>query len=425
MHLNKLAIALVVCLPLLFGQSDTEDRVKAARELGKQGSEAIPKLQPMLADPAVEVRVEAVKAIVDIGTQYSLDPLIQATADNDPEIQIRATDGLVNFYLPGYVQTGLSGRIRRAGTRVSGMFTDTNDQVIDPYIKVRPEVIAAIGKLARGGMGMEPRANAARAIGILRGRDAIPDLLQALRTKDTQIIYESLIALQKIRDPSAAPKISFLLRDLDEKVQIAALDTTGLLQNKEALPQLREAFQRARSRKVQRAAMTAIAMIPDEGNRDLFVKYFDDKDEGIRAAAAEGLARLGSPSDRPMLDKAFGDERKTAPRLARAFAAIAAGHTDVSEFSPLQYLVNTLNSRSYRGVAQPYLIELARNKDIRESLYQALDRGTKDEKIGLATVLARSGDKESVIHLEKLTRDSDGEVAQEGLRALKTLKARL
>ena len=65
------------------------------------GSESIPKIAPYLSDPELDVRLEAVKAIVDIGTERSLDPLIKATHDNDPEIQIRATDGLVNFLCAG------------------------------------------------------------------------------------------------------------------------------------------------------------------------------------------------------------------------------------------------------------------------------------------------------------------------------------
>jgi hypothetical protein len=54
-----------------------------------------------------------------------------------------------------------------------------------------------------------------------------------------------------------------------------------------------------------------------------------------------------------------------------------------------------------------------------------LETGTKDEKIGLARVMAVSGDKESLPHLEKVSRDTDPEVAQEGLRAVKNLQARL
>ena len=46
-----------------------------------------------LSDPDLEVRQEAVKAIVNVGTQYSLDPLIRATHDNDPEVQTKPLTG--------------------------------------------------------------------------------------------------------------------------------------------------------------------------------------------------------------------------------------------------------------------------------------------------------------------------------------------
>ena len=104
---------------------------------------------------------------------------------------------------------------------------------------------------------------------------------------------------------------------------------------------------------------------------------------------------------------------------------VALGRTEVSEFSPLQYLINNLNSSAYKGEAQPFLTELARDPKVRASLYAPLGRATKDEKIGLARVLAASGDQQSVPYLEKLSRDPDPEVAQEGLRAMRNLQARL
>jgi HEAT repeat protein len=416
------------CLPLAAQEADSDpkQRIRTARELAKQGTSALPQLQAMLSDPVTDVRVEAVKAVVEIGTQHSLEPLIQATRDNDPEVQVRATDGLVNFYLPGYVQTGLTASLRRVGTAIRGRFTDTNDQVIDTYITVRPEIIEALGKLARGSVSMEARANAARAVGVLRGKEGIPDLVDAMRTsKYDQVILESLIAIQKVRDPSAAPKITFLLRDLNEKIQIAALETTGLLQNREALPQLKEALERARNNKIRRAALTAIAMIPDEDSRPLYARYVTDRDEWLRAAAAEGYARLKNPADLPELAKQFEAEQKISPRLSLAFAVVMLGKTEVSEFSPLQYLIDRLNSSSWRGVSRAFLIELAREAPVRRVLEQATARGTRDEKIYLAQILARSGDKETVPYLERLTHDSDTAVAQEGISALRTLKARV
>jgi hypothetical protein len=124
----------------------------------------------------------------------------------------------------------------------------------------RPDVVTAVGALARGG-NMASRANAARAVGILRGRAAVPDLLEALRAKDTTLLYESLVALQKIRDESAGPRIAFLLNDLNSKVQIAAIETTGLLRNREAAPDLIGILKRAKDAKVRRAALSSLAML--------------------------------------------------------------------------------------------------------------------------------------------------------------------
>src|SRR5438093_5030303 len=140
-------------------------RPKDVREIAKGGSNALPQLQELLNNPRTDVRVEAVKQITGIGTGRCLDALIQATRDNDPEVQVHAADGLVNFYLPGYAQSGIGGSLRRVGTSIKGRFTDTNDQVIAPYITVRPDVIAALAAVVRGGGSMEARANAARALG--------------------------------------------------------------------------------------------------------------------------------------------------------------------------------------------------------------------------------------------------------------------
>jgi HEAT repeat protein len=398
---------------------------KDVREVAKAGSTAIPKLQEYVKNPLIDVRIEAVKQLSDIGTAASLDPLIQATQDNDPEIQMLATDGLVNFYSPGYIKTGLGGSLRKVGSTIKGKFTDTNDLVIDSYVTVRPEVVSAIARLVTGGASMETRANAAHAEGILRGRAAVPQLLAAVHSKDSDVIYESLVALQKIRDESAGPGIAFRLRDMDSKVQIAAIQTTGVLLNKSAVPDLVEVLNRARDSKVKREALTAIAMLPVPSSRNLYSQYLHDKDDRMRAAAAEGYARLRDKADLPMLEKTWQEEGKTAPRLSLAFAQVMLGKTELSEFSPLQFLINNLNSASYNGVAFPFLVELARDPSVREALYIPLGTATKDEKIGLARVLARSGDSGSIGPLEKLSKDTDPAVAQEGLRALRTLQSRM
>jgi len=422
-RIQVLAIAGVsVCLAIAGAQDKNEDKakVKGIRQYAKDGSAGIPKIAPYLDDQSVEVRMEAAKVLGDIGTQSSVDPLIKATADSDPDIQIQAIGGLVNFYYPGYIQSGF----QKMSTSIKGKFTDTNTQSIPTYINVRPDVIAAIANVLRGSASTTARAAAARAEGVLRGTAAVPDLEAALRSKDDSLMYESFIALQKIGDKSAGPAVSVYTRDLDEKVKIAAIETVGLLRYKDGVPGLERVYNESSNDKVRRAALGSLAMLGDQHTRPLFLGAAVDKDEGVRAAAAEGIGRLGNTEDMPTVEKLFNEERKMSPRLGQAFALVLLGKTEVTEFSPLQYLVNTLNSSSYRGVAEAYLAELARKPDVREQLYAALDRGTKDEKKGIARVLAVSGDKRSLEKLQPLTRDPDDDVASESIRAVKALQAR-
>lgn len=427
MQFIRVLLAAALCAGVLSAEpADVKQRIRAIRDLGKLGSESIPKITPYLSDESVDVRVEAVEALTDIGGIGSLDPLLAATRDNDPEVQIRAAEGLVNFYYPGYVKSsGISGSLKRVGSAIRAKFGDPSFVIIEPYITVRPEVITELGKLARGGASMESRAAAARAVGVLRGKAAVDDLVTALRSKDDQVMYESLIALQKIRDTSAGPRVIFLMRDLNDKVQIAAIETAGLLRAKEATPTLRDLLKVAKKDKVRRAALTALAMLPDPSNHAIFIQYLSDRDEGLRAAAAEGLARLKDPADLSVIQSAFNSERKMSPRLSMAFAAVALGQNAATELSPLRYLVNTLNSNAYRGVAQPFLVELSRDPGVRRTLFTLVNQGTRDEKIHLGQVLATTGDKDALPYLEALAKDPDLDVASEGLKSLKVLRARL
>lgn len=409
-------------------QADSEspkERAKAVREAAKRGSDAIPELERAALDPDLDVRLEAVKGLVNVGTQKSLDPLIRACGDPDAEMQIRATDGLVNFYLPGYWKSGLSGRLKRAGTAIQGRFTDTNDDVIPGYVQVQRDVVLALARLVKLGATTEVKANAARAAGVLRGKDAVPDLVDALRTKDDLILYESLVALKKIGDPAAGPKIAFLVRDLNDKVQVVAAEAVGTMGYKEAVRDLEEVMGRDRSIRVKRATLTGLALLAQPSSRSYFTQYLADRDEGLRAAAAEGLGRLRNASDTPLLEKGFGDERKAGARLSFAFALVLHGRDGLAEFSPLRLIINTLSNTLNRRVAQSFLIELARGEKVRGALNQTLLNWNKPEKLGLAAVLAVSGDRGSVAPLESLVKDPDAEIGAEASRALRILRDRL
>lgn len=414
-------IVFVICLSIPVLAQTPKD----VRAVAKQGQVAVPKVAEYLNSASVDTRIETVKQLIALGGKDIIDPLIRATRDADPEVQIRATDGLVNYYLPGYVRQGLGSTISRVGGAIKDKFADNNDQIIDPFVMVRPDVITALGQLARGGASMDARANACRAVGILRGKAALPDLIEALRTKDNNVMYESLAAMQKLRDPAAGPRITYLLRDLDDRVQTTAIETAGLLRSTEALPTLRNIVGDPRNTKAERAALSAIAMMPEAKDRDLFLRELGSKDEKLRTAATEGLGRIGNPADAPTLEKEWREEDKMFPRLGSAFALVMEGKLELAEDAPLRYLINTLNQAAYHDIATAYLVEAARRKPVLTVLYGQIDSGSRDEKIYLARVLAASGDQGSIAYLDKLSRDNDRDVAQEGLRAARSLRARL
>lgn len=417
-----LTLAAIPCVPLAGQQAA---RPKDVREAAKAGSSAIPRLTQYLKDPSLDVRAEAVKQITEIGPPRSLDPLVLATHDSDAQIQILATDGLVNYYLPGYFKSGLSGSLRRVGTDIKGRFSDTNDQAIDRYINVRPDVVTAIVGVLDNGATRDAKANAARALGVLRAGAAVDGLVAAAHSKDGALIYETVVALEKIRDESAGPRLEFLMHDLDPKVQVAAIEAVGLLRDTGARSGLIDVLNQSDNARVKRTALTSLAMLPAESNRAVYQQYIRDKDDKLRAAAAEGFARLRKPADTPMLDQAWKDEMKPQVRLALAFALVMHGQVGLSELSPLQYLINNLDSAAYSGIAQPYLTELAREDMVRKALYGPLESGTKLEKIGLAQVLGSSGDQHSLDALNKLKDDPSPEVAQAALTAIRNLQSRL
>jgi len=407
------------------GQS-TKEKISTIRDLGKRGSEAIVSLSNYLGDPDVDVRQEAVKAIVNIGTQYSLDPLVRATHDNDSEVQTEAVDGLVNFYLPGYVTTGgLSHTFTRVGKRIKNTFSSRNDQIIEPGITVRPEIIQAIGSLVTGGASLDARAAAARALGVLHGAEALPELEKALQSRDTSLIFESLVAIQKIKDPSAGKSVVLLANDPDKDVQVAALETLGMLHTTEAAPQIRQAVGRAKNQRVRRAALGSLAMLADPADHSIFQEYSNNKDAELRAAALEGLGRLRDPQDVPSLEQAFNEEKDTKARLAAAFALAYEGKVETSEFSALRYVVNGLDISKTSSISEAYLAELSKRNDVRKALIPILQQGTRAEKIGLVHALAETGDTDTKSAIQALTSDPDSEVSVAAARSLKTIKARL
>ena len=396
-------------------------RARAVRSVGEseQGFRHVDRIAPFLEDGSEAVRTEVVVALIKIRTVDALQLLVRAATNSSSRVQSLAVDGLVDFYSPGYVKVGTLASISTYGSTLRARFSNPSPLTVSSYVNVNPDVVRAIGLVVREGASDVARANAARAIGVLLARDALDDLLVGVRSRNSMLILESVLAIKKLQEMSAGPEIVFLLDDPDPAIREAVIQTLGQLRTPEAVPGLVGVVTGNERIRLRVQALIALAKIPDNGQRELFLRYMVDDDKGIRAAAAEGVGRVADPRDERLIEHHFQLERSASVKLSLAFAGVYLGN-----YVRLNELVEGLNSRVHRLEARPFLVEVSRNEEVLTRLYVPLSTGTVPQRRHLAFVLSQSGNEASVPHLENLANDANGAVANAAIEALKVLRSR-
>jgi HEAT repeat protein len=400
--------------------SNPARRAKAARELGKaQDVSAIPALAGALSDPSEKVRREVVLALAQIHQAEVLDALIKASQDINEEICLLAVRSLVGYYTGTVPSPGLAGFVKKNWERAKGHFNPDTAR-IDPGVSVDPKVITALDATLKGTRSNRASREAAKGLGILVARAAVPDLIKAAHSSDETLSLEALNALSKIEDRSAGAQLVDLLDSPDKEIKQQASVTIGILRTGQAVPKLQSIFENDPDQKSKEKAMEGLAYLGVPASIPLFAKALGSDDKVTRTSAAEGLARTADPKVLPELEKAITVERDAEAKLALEYAMTALGKPDY-----LSDLVNELSSKRYGDVARPYLIELARTPSFLPKLYPYFQSPNAGVRKGLCTVLMFSGDQTSLEQLDRLSHDPNGEVAAEALRAKRGIRARL
>lgn len=429
--LAAVGMVLVMGLPPVAGQEawdvrlsdpDPRARVRAIRQLSASAEafQHLDALDRLLEDVSEEVRMAVVTALVKLRTVEAEPSLIGATRDAEVRVQMLAVDGLVDFYLPNYVKTGWRSRVSVFASSMKRRLVDPDPETVAPYVQVSPEALQAIGAVIRDGASDESRANAAHAAGVLLGRAVLDDLLEGVRSRRPVVMLESVLAIKSLQEVSAGPEIVFLLRDPDPVIREAAARTLGQLRTQEAVEGLTFMVEHDEKPAIREQALVALAKIPDNGQRELFLRHLSHKNNALRAAAAEGIGREGNPDDSVVVERLLSMEKAAGTRLSLAFAAVHLGNLE-----RMERLVKALDSMSQRAVARAFLIELARREDVLDRLHYLLPAGSTAQRRQLAHVIARSGTEASVEHLERLVRDRNAGVAQAAVEELKVLRDRL
>ena len=228
------------------------------------------------------------------------------------------------------------------------------------------------------------RAAAARTIGFVGDRAAVPVLLDHLR-RDTDILAGEQIgeAIGRLGDQSAVPALLEALGNEDEAIQSRSAYALGLLGSQEAVPLLARTLETAKPMAQRRAAEALAAVGTPEAIGALQAPLANPQTTSARNAAMIGLEEAG---DRAVdsLTQALSDENavlrmsaaemlgwlqagRATSALSRALAdpdanvRVQAGWSlsEIGSSEARQALVRALRSERDPGVRQVYLSALA------------------------------------------------------------------
>ncbi len=329
---------------------DPKIRIKTARELGQTGSPSVvPALAAALSDPNPKVRREVVIALASIRVSQSLDALIGATTDSDEEVRWLAIKGIEGYYTGQTPKSsaGFMGFMGKQYRSVKRQFIQ-NTLEVPPGTAVDIRAIAALDRAMMDNRYPKAQLEATRALGVLRARPAVTDLVATAHSEDSDLDRQALNSLAAIQDTAAGPKLVDLLDSPSRKVRQDAAVTVGILRTRSAVPKLQWMYANSSKKETREKALEGLAYVGDPASGPVFLKALSSPDNPIQISAAEGLARSKYQPALPELLRAAPAEKKTAVRLAMEFAITALGRNDY-----LSSLVNDLASNT--DIAQAYL----------------------------------------------------------------------
>jgi len=397
---------------------ETKTRKKAASALGKSmDREAVPPLLAAAQDSDAEVREEVVKALGVLRDEQAITMLLTTIRDPAESVREESLFALLNLYgEPGkeFVVT----RLAKGAYRKMNPFSDqvgTDPTVIEPYVKVAPAVIDGIAeRLIDSSLSI--RLDAAKALGILKAHSALPKMLEAMKTGDSNLRIAILRSLYKIKDPSVDEQILPYLNDSEKDVRDETILTLGLLRSRKALPAIQKIYDQKPGAKVGGKALQAISLIGDAGSFELFRKNLKDPDSLRRQYAAEGIARVGNESVVEEVSSAFLKEGKLNTQMALSFALYRLGRREYME-----KLISGLAERMHHEQVISYFIEMG--NPVQSDLLTYLTHDNARVRERLCYVLGIIGDQTTVEKLRPLLKDSDSAVVSEAALAIRRLGA--
>ncbi len=402
-------------------------RKEAARVLGKNRvREAVPDLMELTQDTEELIRLEAVRALVNINDTRALNVYIRLTQDSNGQVQETVIRGIVSIHVAE--EGGFVRGVKKFIDWVNPLDDDYDPLIVEAYIPVSQDAVRALA-----GLLLSPRTgirkDAARALGILRAHSVLSQIEESFsREVNNGVKVELIRAVYKIADPKAAETLIPLIHDPDKKVHDEAILAVGRLRVSKSVPVLMDLYQSGiRERKklfsivpasgsddLLKKIFEALAYVGSPESKDLFVDSLQHEEAFFRRYAAEGLGRIGDRTLTTLVEVRHLNEESATVRLALGFALYRLGRNE--------YLVELVSGLKKGNQGFDYLLELGPEE--LSQLYPYIRTERDSVKTRLLEIVGLRGDESALSIVQEMVASGNADVVSAANLALRRIQGR-
>jgi HEAT repeat protein len=373
-----------------------------------------------LRNPDPRARLSSIAMLRDSKYLEAIEPLAPLVTDPVDEIQLAAIEAELSFYLVDdvsarkrvafIVEVRNSGRAETAFA--SGplavwprpvpdvLMTHLLGAVDDENAKVRIEALYTLGAIARAPLAP---AHAER-------------LVTALDHYDPAIRRAAARVAGRLGVAAAGEMLIKAVNDSQPPVRFAAMRALGEIREATAVQALTQQFEHYRKGEGAWSALDGLARIGHASSVPLFKARLTDRDEYVRRAALEGLARARAVEEAAAIETAAAADSSPMVRAAAAFALESLGKDGIDR------LAGALDSDRLASQIAGYVFELG--PGVAPRLVPHLKAMAPSVRGNVAVILGAIGTAGDIPALEPLILDRDADVRRAAERAIQRIKVR-
>lgn len=373
-----------------------------------------------LRNPDPDARLSALDLLREAKHLEAIEPIAPLVNDPVDVIQLAAIETELSFYLvddvTGRRRLAFIIEVRNAGKAETAftagplavwprpvpepLLTNLVKAVDDENPKVRIESIYTLGTIA------QPPLARAHGLGLIKALDHYDPAIRAAAAR----------VIGRLQVKEAGDALIKAVNDSQPPVRFAAMRALGELGETAAIQALTQQHEHYRKGEGAWSALDGLARIGYPSSVPLFTARLTDRDQFIRRAAAEGLARAKDPSAIAALEAGVGTDGSEMVRAAMAFALQKLGRNYVAR------LANSLAAGRMAPQIAGYFLELG--PAVAAELTPHLKDPGDSIRGNTALILGAIGGQAEAAALQPLLQDRSSEVRRAAERAIERIKLR-